>query len=358
MLNLKSLNILLLILLFVYSGCVRYTKPRSELTDSDETNSEYLAAGADAFLAYEKKRADKLEDLIERRKSQSGASSTFAGSYQIGNGDVVKIQVFGFPDLSTEAEVSAEGTISLPMLGDNVVAAGKSTSELNKDVTARLRRFVRQPQVQVSLQDYQASRISVIGEVTKPGMYPMKRSNQSIVELLSEAGGRTDKAGGRVVLVPFMDNTASDDNATDFSGVEISIDDLIGGADTAPLRIPLAAGDTIIVPEAGTVEVYGEVEKPGSFRLASRTSALGAVAGAGGFTYAAKVDEVEVIRDIGQGQKASLVLNLEDVALKGYTDTRLRDGDIVRVPSQSGLFLKRQIVDAINGTFRGVGVNR
>jgi protein involved in polysaccharide export with SLBB domain len=136
------------------------------------------------------------------------------------------------------------------------------------------------------------------------------------------------------------------------------MEDLTGTLDRHPLLIPLAPGDTIIVPEAGTYEVDGEVVTPGSYKLTGRTSVIGAIAAAKGFTYSADVNNVEVIRDIGAGQKALVTLDLEEVGLRGARDIRLRNGDLVRVPSHSSRFFKRQIVETINGIFNGVGVNQ
>jgi protein involved in polysaccharide export with SLBB domain len=133
---------------------------------------------------------------------------------------------------------------------------------------------------------------------------------------------------------------------------------LIGNINQRPLLIPLLPGDTIIVPEAGTYEVDGEVVQPGSFKLTSRTSVIGAIAAARGFTYSAAVNRVEVIRDTGAGKKALIAVDLEQIGLRGGQDVRLRNGDLVRVPSEPGRFFKRQVVETINGLFNGVGVNQ
>jgi hypothetical protein len=70
------------------------------------------------------------------------------------------------------------------------------------------------------------------------------------------------------------------------------------------------------------------------------------------------VNNVEVIRDTGNGKKALITLDLEEVGLRGGQDVRLRNGDLVRVPSEPGRFFRRQIVQTINGLFNGVGVNQ
>jgi protein involved in polysaccharide export with SLBB domain len=85
---------------------------------------------------------------------------------------------------------------------------------------------------------------------------------------------------------------------------------------------------------------------------------IGAIAAAKGFTYSADVNNVEVIRDVGAGRKALVALDLEEVGLRGGRDIRLRNGDLVRVPSHSSRFFKRQVVETINGIFNGFGVNK
>jgi protein involved in polysaccharide export with SLBB domain len=141
-------------------------------------------------------------------------------------------------------------------------------------------------------------------------------------------------------------------------GVEIELEALTGQLDRRPLLVPLMPGDTIVVPEAGTYEVDGEVTAPGSYKLASRTSVIGAIAAAQGFTYSANVNQVEVIRDTGGGRKAILTLDMEEVGLRGGRDIRLRNGDLVRVPSEPNRFFKRQIVETVNGLFNGFGAQK
>jgi protein involved in polysaccharide export with SLBB domain len=142
------------------------------------------------------------------------------------------------------------------------------------------------------------------------------------------------------------------------SGIEVDMEDLLGTVDRRPVILPLVPGDTIVVPEAGTYEVDGEVTTPGSYKLTGRTSVIGAIAAAKGFTYSADVNNVEVIRDVGAGRKALVALDLEEVGLRGGRDIRLRNGDLVRVPSHSSRFFKRQVVETINGIFNGFGVNK
>jgi polysaccharide export outer membrane protein len=354
------------------ASCLRYTPSRAELEEEhSKKGAELGLAGEEEFVAYEAKLSDRLQKLVASRAHLLAQSPSQAG-YSVGAGDVIQVDVYGFGDLKTEAEVSPMGTVSLPLIGEANVN-GLDVSDVRQKLTSEYGKYIRAPKIDVSLKSYQANRVSVIGEVSKPGVYPLRRRGQLLTELLSEAGGRTQLASNRLILLPAPTiisprksanleaapalRMATTETPTTF-GVEIELESLIGSVDQQPLLVPVLPGDTIVVPEAGNYEVDGEVAKPGSYKLASRTSAIGAIAAAGGFSYSADVNQVEVVRDIGGGRKAFLALDLEEVGLRGGRDVRLRDGDIVRVPSEPNRFIRRQVVEALNGLFNGFGVSQ
>lgn len=369
--NFRALNCLFLVVTFSLTACLRYTPSRSELEEKYKekesvSEGEKIAIEDEkAFDQYEAGLKTRLENLLTERSYLAQLDISDSG-YKLGPGDILSLDVYGMTDLKSEAEINPAGLVALPLVGE-INAGGMSLSDFRSSLAKSLSRFVRNPQITLSVKQYQANRVSVIGEVTKPGVYPLKRTGQLLTELLSEAGGRTDKASSRIILLPAPKRSAQvqqvamlnpNNPSTEVAGVEIDMDQLMGRVDMRPLLVPLVAGDTIILPEMGTYEVDGEVTKPGSYKLSSRTSTLGAIAAAAGLTYAAKVDGVELIRDIGSGKKASKVLNVEEIALRGAKDLRLRDGDILRVPSEPSLFFKRQIVESINSLFRGVSVQQ
>jgi polysaccharide export outer membrane protein len=354
-------------------GCLRYVPSRAELERKNGRSASELG-GAEEFKAAEERRRSELNRLLTERAPLLGASSD--SSYRIGVGDVLTVDVFGLPELTGEFEVSPIGTIAPNLLGETN-AKGLSIAELREQLRRAYGSYVKNPQVRVAVKEFVGSRVSVVGAVTKPGLYPLRSGGKLLTDIIAEAGGRTVNAGSSVILIPAsmrgmapepgiqvasQQGVASVPGAGGLQehrgerGLEIDLDELYGSTDQAPLMIPLVSGDIITVPEAGSVEVDGEVQTPGSYKLSSKLSSLGAVAAAGGFTYSADVNQVEIIRDVGEGKKASLVLDLEAVALNGKSDVRLHNGDVVRVPSEPGRFTKRQIVEAINGFFR-VGVS-
>jgi len=360
--------LLILATITILQGCIKYTPSREELErDRGESSTLGTNLGSEEeFNAYERALTDRLQRLISDRSYLLTASQSISG-YAVGPGDVISVDVYGFGDLRTEVEVSPQGTLSLPLVG-TVDVKGRDTMSLQKHLTATYSRYVRNPRIDVSIKNYHSNRVSVIGEVQRPGMYPLRRNGQLITELISEAGGKNQMASNRIILLPapkleYVNQTAQPSGAqappTDTGvGVEIDIEAILGRIDQRPLLIPLVAGDTVVVPEAGNYEVDGEVQTPGSFKLTSGTSVIGAIAAAGGFTYSANVKQVEVIRDIGGGRKALATLDLEEVGLRGGRDIRLRAGDLVRVPSEPGRFFQRQVVEALNSLFNGVSVNR
>jgi polysaccharide export outer membrane protein len=366
-----------MISLLLLSGCIRYTPSREELQEKyGKDKEELLDVGGEAeFNSYETMLKTRLQNLLAQRAYLLTPGPN-GGAYTVGPGDVLHVGVFGFDDLSSDAEVSSNGTVSLPLVGEYSIK-GKDLATINRELTASYARYIRSPNLQVGMKNYEASHVSVIGEVAKPGIYPLKRQGQLLTELLSEAGGKTPLASNRIILLPpqhggvispsgnpstvgapALTMASTEPGPSHAMGIEIELDDLLGHVNQQPILVPLLPGDMIIVPEAGTYEVDGEVEKPGSYKLASRTSATGAIAAAGGFSYAANVNKVEVVRDMGAGRKALVTMDLEEVGLKGGQDVRLRNGDLVRVPSEPGRFFRRQVVTALNSVFNGFAITR
>lgn len=344
----RVLGIIAGCVLVMQSACLRFVPARS-VGGAD-------VGGEAEFFAREKGEQDKLAALLAERAHLLNPAAVAA--YRVSSGDMVDLRVFGVPELTVATRIRPDGMFTAPLVGD-IAAAGRTETELQRDITERLRRFVVSPSVTLAVNVYEGSRVSVIGEVSKPGVYPLRQGTTSLVQLLSEAGGGTAHAAGHVLLLPAQSVDSPSGGASASASplnrhsIEIELDELLGsGEGRGSIQVPLIAGDTIVVPDAGTVEVDGEVSKPGSYPLSSKQSMVSAIAAAGGFTYSADVEHVEVIREVGNGRKAVLARNLEDVALRSTQDIRLRNGDVVRVPSARGRFMTRQIVEVVNQALR------
>jgi polysaccharide export outer membrane protein len=112
--------------------------------------------------------------------------------YTIAVGDVVSVRVFGQDAMSTHAKVRSDGKISMPFLGD-VVVAGKAPGALAREMETGLKNFINSPNVTVTVDDFQPTTVTVIGEVNHPGTITVER-NASVLQALANAGGLTENA--------------------------------------------------------------------------------------------------------------------------------------------------------------------
>lgn len=335
-------------------GCVSkpYTKPRSEVVQESQKQGLPTRSMEEERALFKQLEADTEERVLAFIRSRS--SGEFRDpTYRIGAGDDLEINVFDVPELNVTAKVRESGFISLPLIGA-VRVLGSTESEVVDELKSRLKTFVRSPEISVAISHYGSQLVAVLGAVRTPGSYPLKRGNNSILELLSQAGGVSEKAGNLINFVPAelsgisqgSDSSAAARAQLAFkslrregangSNLELYLDQVLGTNGAIPLEIPVRGGDMVIVPEAGKVMVEGEVAKSGSYDLSQQLTMLGALAAAGGITYSAKIDEVEVVREMPGGEKIHYVGDLQKLASGEDSDIRLRNGDIVRVPSDSG----------------------
>ncbi|MBN8550539.1 MAG: polysaccharide biosynthesis/export family protein [Deltaproteobacteria bacterium] len=371
----KTAKILFLILAALcVSGCSTRgtTKPRSQvISDAQSKGVPVLSVEEDRALFFEADTTNqnRLVNLIKRRSESTGHDDT----YRIGPRDELEINVFDVPELNVTARVRESGFVSLPLLGA-VKAAGLTESEFHDEVRKRLSGYVKQPELTVFISMYGSQKVAVMGAVARPGTYPLKKGSNSILELISEAGGVNEKAGNYISFIPAELSGISAGNDVESraklalatqpaaqlkeSGIQVYLDQVMGTNGGIPLEIPVRGGDMVIVPEGGKVMVEGEVQKVGQYDLGQQMTMLGAIAAAGGITYGAKVDEVEIEREVGIDQKAHLVLDLGKIASGEERDVRLRNGDIVRVPSDSGRRLTQDTFESITRIFNvGAGVS-
>jgi polysaccharide export outer membrane protein len=194
----------------------------------------------------------------------------------IGVGDMVRVTVFRNPELTTETRVSDQGTISFPLLGD-VPVAGMTPSQVSKKIADKLSsgRYVVNPEVQVTMMQVNSRQVSVLGNVNKPGRYPIDNVNARLTDFIAAAGGVAAPGSDLVTVVSVRDGKASKKDV-DLSQMFVS-----GNIDA---NLDLQPGDTIYVHRAPMVYVYGEVQKAGAYRLEPHMTVMQAIAMGGGLT--------------------------------------------------------------------------
>ena len=260
----------------------------------------------------------------------------------LGPGDLLEISVFRWPDLQGyRTRVTPAGTIALPLLG-SMRAAGLTETELRNQIAEGLKRNVmRDPQVSVFVAEYVSQQVSVTGAVARPGLIGLSRENRTVSDLISEAGGFTEHAGGRIQLFPAKgggcDGTVGRPGLQQVKAlepIEIDINDEYQTADANPLSLPVVGGDAILV-NRGRFSVDGWVNTPGAYDIAPGMTAQGAIAAAGGAVFAGDLSRVTVWRSQRGGTKKPIEVDMAKVTRGEAKDVTLQGGDVVEVPMSS-----------------------
>ena len=165
-------------------------------------------------------------------------SATPDPNYIIGPQDVIDVNVWKEPDISRTIPVRPDGKISLPLLND-VQAAGMTPAQLGAQITASLKKYVTNPQVTVIVTAINSQRIYVLGEVTRPGAFPLLPGT-TVLRGLSSAGGFTQFAKMKAIYVLRLENGKQVKYPFNYKNV-------VGGKNPEQ-DILLKAGDTIVVP--------------------------------------------------------------------------------------------------------------
>jgi len=176
----------------------------------------------------------------------------------VGPEDVLEIKVWSNDDLNRTVELSTEGAFTFPLIG-KVQGGGLTVFELERQLREKLAAgYLNAPQVNVTVVKYKSQKVSVLGEVKRPGSYFIKGKTHILV-LISEAEGLTDKAGRTVTIV-----RAQQSAKAGAAPVTIDLEEVKQGSTDA--RLFVDNGDSIYIAEAPRIYVAGEVARPGEYR--------------------------------------------------------------------------------------------
>ena len=207
------------------------------------------------------------------RKAPTVASQQ---DYRLGAGDSIGVQVYQSPDLSVDARVSETGVISYPLVG-SVQLGGLTIAEAEKKIADALRTggFVKVPQVNIILRQVRGSQVAVLGQVSRPGRFPLETFNTRASDMLAAAGGIT-VVGDDVLIVTGLRDGKPFRKAIDIPALfsnEKSANDIV-----------LSGGDTLYVNKAPVFYIYGEAQRPGPYRIERGMTVMKALAQGGGPT--------------------------------------------------------------------------
>ena len=244
-----------------------------------------------------------------------------SSDYVIGAQDVLVITVWEHPDLTGKFSVEGDGTIGFPLIGRTKVA-GLTVQQAEQTIHKLLAEgYVKQPQVSIAVEHYRSQQIFVMGEVKSPAGYPFT-GELTLLEALARAGGVTEKSGSEILVVrPAGGANVSgpalpprDGESADVTRIDLT--DLQNKGSVAALR--LRPGDTIFVPKAETIFVFGQVTKPGEYPIKKGTTLLQALSLAGGLTERGSTRRLKVIRLTG-GKETEIGIKLHDLVQPGDT---------------------------------------
>ncbi|MED5372803.1 MAG: polysaccharide biosynthesis/export family protein [Myxococcota bacterium] len=229
-----------------------------------------------------------------------------ASEYTVGSGDHISVIVVGEPSLSgTDLVVAADGSVNLPIVG-RVVVKDRTAQEIEGQLTRLLAKdYLVDPQVSVSVSQFNSRRVEVLGLVEDPGVYRLEGPT-TVLQVLAMAGGVSEEAITEVRVIRGAQTLV------------LQYKDLIRpGGDQ-----PVMPGDQVYVPVAKVVYVQGQVEDPGAVVFSEGMTLTQALTLAGGLSDTAKVSKVYILRDgerievrlkrILKGKESDYVLRPDD----------------------------------------------
>ena len=254
-------------------------------------------------------------------------------SLQLGIGDLIELTVYDVPELTTKTRISSTGDIYCALIGPTHVA-GLTTEEAAELIEKRLSAFLKDPYVSLFVIEYASQGASVLGEVNKPGVYPVL-GEQHLFDLISASGGLTEKAGHSITITHRSDPDKP---------VVLSVSRNL--SDTPESNIKVFPRDTIVVRKADIVYVVGDVGRPSGLLMdASGLTVLQAIALAGGTTRTAKMNATKILHK-GPSGLTETPVQLKKILQAKAPDLSLQANDILVVPSSTGKILAGRTLEA------------
>jgi polysaccharide export outer membrane protein len=263
----------------------------------------------------------------------------------LGPSDLVEVNVYNVPELSTKGRVSSSGDLYFPLI-DNVHVDGLTPEEAQSVIEKRLEDggFVKNPHVVLLVTDSSSSNISMLGEVNKPGPYGVL-GERRLLDMISAAGGFTERAGGTVTITHRSD-----------PGHAVSVKLPSDSSPDNPGNVPVLAGDTIMVQRGPVFYVVGDVGRPAGFVSDTDTfTVLKALALAGGPNRTASLNGSTILRKSAQGTQ-QIKIPLKQILRAKSEDVRMQSGDILFVPNSASKAALDRSVQAVTQLASGVAL--
>jgi polysaccharide biosynthesis/export protein len=223
--------------------------------------------------------------------------------YRIGPGDSIRVQVFQSPDLTLEARVSETGIINYPLVG-RLNLGGLTLPEAEARIAQALKKnnILKAPQVNINLVQVRGNLVAVLGQVQRPGRFPLETTNMRVSDLLAAAGG-VAPTGDDVLVVTGTRNRKPFRKSVD-------IPSLFAGQSGEDIVV--SPGDTLFVGKAPVFYIYGEAQRPGPYRVERGMTVMQAIAAGGGITPRGSQNRLRLTRTDAEGKAMQLTPGLND----------------------------------------------
>lgn len=244
--------------------------------------------------------------------------------YVIGPQDILMITSFDQDDLSGKYPVDADGTFTFPLIG-RVKAGGLSLRQLENELKRLLKDgFFKNPQLSVGVEQYRSQKIHIVGEVRNPGTYALT-GDMSLIEAIARAGSTLPSGSGEALIVRGKSGGTPGPQLPGHASVDVRTIDLKALQSGAlSENFALHDGDTIFVPRAESIYVFGQVKSPGAYAVQRDTTVLQALSLAGGITDRGATGRIRIVR-LEKGKTVEVRVKLTDV---------VRAGDTIIVPER------------------------
>jgi polysaccharide biosynthesis/export protein len=237
--------------------------------------------------------------------SPSAATSAPKPEALLGVGDILKITVYQNPDLTVDGgRISEQGSINFPLIG-SVAIGGLTVAAAEQKIAKALRdgAFVLRPQVTINVGQIRSSVISILGQVAKPGRYPIETVGSKVSEMVAAAGGVVPGGADVVSLVGTRNGRS----------IKLDVDlPAILQSGKSELDITVENGDIVYVDRAPSAYIYGEIQRPGQFRIERGMTLQQAMAANGGLTPRGTARGIKVHRRDANGAVSILDLGPND----------------------------------------------
>ena len=320
---------------------------------------------AQPALAEAATRPEPAAEASRPRLQPAQPEDPLRTTYVLGPDDEVTIWVLEADELSTDPiRIGTGGYMNLPMVG-RFRAAGLTVEQLEAELTHRLKTYVREPNVAVSITEFRSQPVSVIGAVKDPGVHQLE-GQKTLVEVLSLAGGLREDAGHSVKItrrlkwgrIPLP--TAQDNSTGRFSVAEVSLEDVMEARNPEE-NVFIKPNDVISVPRAEMIYVVGAVKRSGGFVLGERESisVLQALALAGGLARFATPKNSKILRPNEEAaQSTEIAINLKDILSNKSPDVPLQRDDVLFIPRSGGKAAAARAAAAVVSVGSGIAIYR